>query len=147
MSRVQMETLIMSNRKPGRPYADTLLAKFVTRRVLELKYRKTQAQIATEAGFTNANIMSMIKNGSSKLALDRVPALAKALECDAALLFRMALDQHDSPTTETAIRQIFRAVVTENEAAWLDELRDASDNSDPALTTRARAAIRGIFGK
>ncbi|MFP1630977.1 XRE family transcriptional regulator [Zhengella sp. ZM62] len=147
MSRAQMETLIMTTRKPGRPYADTLLAKFVTRRVLELKYRKTQARIAADAGFTNANIMSMIKNGSSKLALDRVPALAKALECDAALLFRMALDQHDSPTTETAIRQIFRAVVTENEAAWLDELRDASDNSDPALTTRARAAIRGIFGK
>lgn len=147
MSRAQMETLIMTSRKPGRLYADTLLAKFVTKRVLELKYRKTQAQIAAEAGFNNPNFLSMIKNGSSKLALDRVPALAKALECDAALLFRMALDQHDSPTTETALRQIFRAVVTENEAVWLEELRDASDNSDPALTTRARAAIRGIFGK
>lgn len=137
----------MTSKKTSRPYADSHLAAFVARRVLELKYRKTQAQIAAEAGFNNPNFLSMIKNGTSKLALDRVPALAKALECDAAYLFRLALDQLDSPTTETAIRQIFRAVVTENEAAWLEELRDASDNSDPTLTTRARAAIRGIFGK
>ena len=137
----------MTSKKTSRPYADSRLAAFVAQRVLELKYRKTQARIAAEAGFNNPNFLSMIKNGTSKLALDRVPALAKALECDAAYLFRLALDQLDSPTTETAIRQIFRAIVTENEAAWLEELRDASDNSDPALTTRARAAIRGIFGK
>jgi len=30
---------------------------------------------------------------------------------------------------------------------WLDEIRDVSSNSDPNLTTKARATIRGIFGK
>ena len=67
-----------------KPYRTSRLAQFVTRRVLELKPRKTQAQIAAEAGFPNPNMISMIKGGASKLALDRVPSLAVALECDPA---------------------------------------------------------------
>ena len=31
--------------------------------------------------------------------------------------------------------------------AELEEIRSASDNSDPRLTARSRATLRGIFGK
>lgn len=130
-----------------KPYRSSRLAQFVTKRVLELKSRKTQAQIATEAGFPNPNMISMIKSGANKLALDRVPALAAALECDAARLFQMALEQIENPTTSSAIHRIFRAIVTENEANWLEAIRDASENTDPPLTSRGRAAVRGVFGK
>lgn len=130
-----------------KPYQNTRLAAFVTKRVLELKHKKTQAQIADQAGFASVNMMSMLKGGSSKLPLDRVPALAAALECDPALLFRMALEQLDSPTTASAIDRIFGAVVTENERDWLEALRQASDHSDPRLTTRARNSLNAIFGK
>jgi hypothetical protein len=92
-------------------------------------------------------MISMIKSGANKLALDRVPALAEALECDAARLFHMALEQIESPTTSVAIHRIFRTIVTENEANWLEAIRDASEKTDPPLTSRARSAIRGIFGK
>jgi transcriptional regulator with XRE-family HTH domain len=112
-----------------------------------MKSRKTQSEIAAEAGFRNPNVLSMIKAGKSKLPLDRVPALAKALECDPRLLFMLALEQLGGSTTETAIRQIFGTLVSENEVAWLEEIRSASDHKNPALTTRARSAIRGIFGK
>jgi len=40
----------MRNRS-GKPYAGTRLAKYLERRVLELRPTKTQATIATEAGF------------------------------------------------------------------------------------------------
>lgn len=130
-----------------KPYQNTRLARFVTKRVLELRHRKLQVQIAQEAGFNTPNMLTMIKNGSSKLPLDRVPALAAALECDPAYLFRMALEQLDSPTTASAIDRIFGAVVTENERDWLEALRQASDHSDPRLTTRARNSLNGIFGK
>ena len=33
-------------------------------------------------------MMAMIKSGAAKLPLDRVPALARALECDPAVLFQ-----------------------------------------------------------
>ncbi|SHL84098.1 hypothetical protein SAMN05444414_1567 [Roseovarius marisflavi] len=70
-----------------KPHEDTGLAKYIERRVLELKARKSQLQIAGEAGFPNANMVTMIKNGSSKLALDRVPSMARSLECDPAYPF------------------------------------------------------------
>lgn len=112
-----------------------------------MRPRKTQLAIASEAGFVSPNMLAMIKSGSTKLPLDRVASLAKALECDPVMLFILALEQLDRNTTEQAIRQIFGALVTENEVAWLEEIRRASDHSDPSLTARARSAIRGIFGR
>ncbi|MER9253959.1 XRE family transcriptional regulator [Mesorhizobium sp. M0598] len=137
----------MVKQTTNRPYSDTRLAKFVERRILELKPRKTQSLIASEAGFSQHTMLANIKVGSSKLPLDRVPALARALECDPALLFTMAIEQLGGGTTELAIRNIFGTIVTENEAAWLEEIRKASNYSDPNLTSRSRAALRGIFGK
>ena len=131
----------------GRPHAETRLAKFLEKRVLELRPRKSQIEIATEAGFINPNMLAMLKNGSSKLPLDRVPGLAKALGCDAAYLFKLAMEQLGGDTTVRAIEEIFGTVVTRNEVAWLSELREASNHSDPSLTTKGRAAIRGVFGK
>ena len=54
----------MTNKKP---HADTRLAKFVEKRVLELRPRKSQIVIASEAGFVNPNMVSMIRNGAAKI--------------------------------------------------------------------------------
>jgi len=130
-----------------RPHSETRLAKFIEKRTLELRPHKQQTDIAAEAGFPNSNIVSMLKSGATKLALDRVPALARALECDPKLLFRLALEQDGHATTALAVQEIFGAIVSKNEAAWLNELREASGHSDPTLTVRTRAAFRAIFGK
>lgn len=90
-------------KRAGRPYADTRLAAFLEKRILKLKPRKTQFEIAIEGGFVQPNMLSMFKNGSNKLPLDRVPGLAKALECDPALIFKLALEQLGGDTTGTAI--------------------------------------------
>jgi hypothetical protein len=129
-----------------KPYADTRLASYIEKRVLELRPRKSQAVIAHEAGFTSVNMITMLKTGASKLALDRVPALARALDCDPRLLFKLALEQQGG-TTARAVEEIFGVVVTRNEAAWIEELREASGHADPNLATRSRAALRGMFGK
>jgi len=60
---------------------------------------------------------------------------------------RLALDQAVGSTAAKAITEIFGTPTTENERGWLTELRDASDNSDPRMTGRSRAALRGVFGK
>ena len=129
-----------------KPYEDTRLAKYLTTRVLELR-PKTQADIAVETGFVNVNMLTMIKQGATKLAVDRVPALAKALDCDAAWLLRLALEQAEGSTAATAIFEIIGQPTTANEKAWIAEIRDASGDTDPRLTSRAKAAIRGVFGK
>lgn len=79
--------------------------------------------------------------------MDRVPSLAKALDCDPAYLLRLTLEQIEGDTAAGALMEIMGTAVTENEKAWLHEIRDASDNTDPRMTTRSRAAIRAIFGK
>ncbi|MEO8243091.1 MAG: helix-turn-helix transcriptional regulator [bacterium] len=132
---------------PKKPFADTRLAKFVDAQVLELKHRKSQAEIAEEAGFVNQNMITMIKKGSTKLPLDRVPALAEALGCDPALLLRLALEQDVGGTAAAAIFEILGQPVTRNEMTWVKEIREASGDTDPRMTSRAAAAIRGVFGK
>lgn len=130
-----------------RPHSETRLAKFLTKRVLELRPTKSQISIATEAGFVNPNMLAMMKNGSAKLPLDRVVGLAKALECDPRLLFKLALEQTGEDTTARAVEEIFGTIVTRNEQAWLEEMRDASGHSDPNMTARTRTALRAVFGK
>ena len=98
----------------AKPYADTRLVKFLEKRILELKPRKTQSAIASEAGFPQTNMLANIKTGANKLPLDRVPGLAKALESDPKLDWigelRSASDHADPSLTaksRSAIRAIF----------------------------------------
>jgi transcriptional regulator with XRE-family HTH domain len=129
------------------PYENTPTTKLIADRIRDLAHRKTQAEIASEAGFANANMMTFLKSGRNKVPLDRVPSLAKALEVDPAYLMRLALDQSVGATAAKAITDIFGTPTTENERGWLTELREASNNSDPRLAARSRIAFRGIFGK
>lgn len=56
---------------------------------------KTQREIAIEAGFPSQNIISMIKNGDTKVPLNRIPALAKALGVDPRDLFADCLEAYE----------------------------------------------------
>lgn len=59
----------------------------------------------------NGNFLSVLKAGNSKLALDRVPALASALECDPALLMRLALEQAVGSTAALALQEILTTLL------------------------------------
>lgn len=127
------------------PYASTRLTQFIDQRIGEL-HHKTQAEIAKEAGFRNANFITMLKTGSSKLALDRVPSLAKALDVDPAFLLRLAIEQSYGPEMLKLISTLLGAGVTDNERAWIAIIRDASSKRDPAPCVRSEAAVRVTVG-
>jgi transcriptional regulator with XRE-family HTH domain len=57
---------------------------------------KTQREIARDAGFANANALSMMKTGECKVPISRIPALAEALEIDAGLFLKTALREYHS---------------------------------------------------
>ncbi|WP_282048357.1 XRE family transcriptional regulator [Sulfitobacter mediterraneus] len=128
------------------PYANTHLAAFLKNRILELSKKKKQNQIATEAGFRNPNMIAMIKAGASKLPLDRVLSLAKALECDPALLLRLALEQACGVTAAHALIDVFGEPATANERDWLEVIRQESAKPDPRITEEAKVAVAKIFG-
>lgn len=146
-SKFNVINLLESRSMPTKPYANTRLTFFLEKRVLELRPTKSQAQVAAEAGFVNANMISLFKNGSARLPIDRVPALAKALDVDPRHLLQLAIEQWVGATAMRTLEEILGTIVSQNEIAWLNELRDASGHTNPALTTRARSALRSIFGK
>lgn len=129
------------------PHEDTRLAKYINKRIDELKGVKTQAEIAAQAGFTNANFLSMLKVGSSKLPIDRVPDLARALDADPAYVLRLTLEQQLGEVAARAVNELLGTPLSKNEREWIDELRVASDNLDPHITRKTRSSLRAIFGK
>ena len=129
------------------PHASSDLAIYLDRRVLELRYKKNQREIAVEAGFTNPNMLTMLKQGHTKLAMDRVATLAAALETDPKYLLRLTLLQQGNQTMARVFDEVIGTVVSRNEVGWLEVLREASGGSDPAITSRARSAVLSIFGK
>lgn len=131
---------------PTTPYAETRLAKYITQRILEL-HHKTQANIAQEAGFKNANYVTMLKQGSSKLALDRVPSLAKALDADPGYLMRLALEQSFGVEVTRSILNVAGLALTKNEYAWLSLIGRSSTNSDPLPDSAALAALKSEVEK
>jgi len=74
-------------------HQETELAEFIERRSLALKSEQTQADIAVQAGYGNRNIVAMTKQGSSRAALDRVQARARALNVDPAYPMGLAPDR------------------------------------------------------
>ena len=129
------------------PHADTKLAKFIQKRIDELRGHKSQADIAAQAGFTNANFLSMLKSGSSKLPIDRVSDLARALDSDPANVLRLALEQQLGPVAARAVSELLGTPLSKNEREWIEELRNASDELDPRVTRKSRDTLRTIFGK
>ena len=57
--------------------------------------RRTQKEIARDAGIPNANFLSMICSGAAKVPLQRVPALADALGVHPADLLRRCLEAYE----------------------------------------------------
>ncbi|TNC49555.1 XRE family transcriptional regulator [Rubellimicrobium rubrum] len=90
---------------------DGRLATFLRTRIAELAPTKSQKEIAQQAGYTNANMVTMLKQGDTKLALDRVAALAPALEVDPGRLYLLALHQDGHATTAREIEEIFNAIL------------------------------------
>lgn len=129
------------------PFGEGPLAVYLRDRIAALEHRKTQSEIARDAGYLNVNVLSMAKNGHTKVALDRIVALADALEVDRVHLLNLGLEQAGLETVRDVIQKILGVLPTEHEGQWLEALREASDHTDPPLSKRARAAIYGIFGK
>ena len=100
--------------KPGMPYADSSIARYLDKKIYELKGVKTQREIAQEVGYETPNIISMFKRGESKLPLNKIPLLSKALGVDPAHMFRLALEQY-WPDRSEIIAKLFGRLASENE--------------------------------
>src|SRR5271163_3917024 len=140
-----------SQKKPGMPFADSAIAKYIDKKIDELKGVKTQREIAAEIGYEMANIISMFKRGESRVPLNKIPLLSKALGVDPAHMFRLALEQY-WPNRGDIIAKLFGRLASENEEEiLLKHWRAATRNADPEMTVKIQAAItkmiESLWGK
>ena len=93
--------------------------------------KKTQRQISEEVGLESPNLITMFKNGTSMLPINRIASLAKALNTDPVHLLRVVMSEY-SPDSWAAIEQNMRGVVlTANELELVRKFRVATANNDP----------------
>lgn len=98
----------------------SLVAKFVSERIRMTG--KKQVEIAEEAGFDQPNVITMIKQGKTKLPLAKVGLMAKALEVDPTHLLKMCLEEYQ-PDTWMAISPYMEDMVTADEMKILRAIR------------------------
>src|SRR3954470_18177158 len=105
---------------------------------------KSQVEIAEAVGYTNPNVVTMIKQGKTKLPIKKVPAFAKVLNVDPVHLLRLTVDEY-MPETWAAIDQVVgRALVTDNERRILAVIRQAAGGKDVQLNRAQERAIAQI---
>lgn len=92
---------------------------------------KSQREIATEAGYENANIITMFKQGLTKVPLNMAGPLAKALSVDPVHFLRLLLNEY-APEMLTAIEDVLQTtILTKNERELIEAYRNAT-NGVPA---------------
>lgn len=93
-----------------------------------------QTDMAEELGLPKPNIITMFKQGKTRVPLERVPGLAKVLSIDPKMLMKMAMLEY-CPDLYREIEKVFGGIITKNEQVILDEIRRLSQERDPAITS------------
>jgi transcriptional regulator with XRE-family HTH domain len=132
--------------KPGMPFADSKIASYLSKQIDALQGIKSQREIASEIGYDKPNMISMFKRGEAKVPLDKVPALAKAINVDPAFLFRLALEQY-WPDVASALAPVFRTVISRNEEKLILAFREMTNDTDPEITQEILTKLRQSIGQ
>ena len=107
------------------------VADFLSRKIDESN--KTQKEIAAETGYGNPNIMTMFKNGSTKVPLNTVGPLAIALGVDPAYFLRMVMSEYCPDTLAAVEHCLGTTILSERERALIEAIRRCSQNTDPSI--------------
>ena len=126
------------------PFAGTAMAKFLSKRIDELKPDITQREIAYRLGIRSVNFVSMMKTGAARVPLEKLPALAEILGVDSAHLVRLGLEQY-WPDKMGVISKMLPPPITKNEIALLQAFRRATNHADPELTPGRQAVVEKMF--
>lgn len=96
------------------------VARFIERRIEETGQK--QKDIAFKVGFEKPNVITMIKQGKTRLPLDKVGLMANALEIDPTELFQLCMEEYQ-PATWKVIAPYMENAMTKDELQLLNSLR------------------------
>ncbi len=78
------------------------VASFVERRVNQSPY--SQKEIAEMCGFNTPNMITMLKQGITKVPVEKIPALAKALDVNQVDLFTLVMKNYRPKEYEVIVK-------------------------------------------
>lgn len=83
---------------------------------------KTQRQIAHEVGYAKPNIITMFKQGDTRVPVDKIGPLALSLDADAVELLHLWLPEYE-PQMLATIERHLGLLLSPREQAWIEGLR------------------------
>jgi hypothetical protein len=107
---------------------------------------KRQNEIAREIGYEKANIITMFKQGTTRVPVDRVPLLADALGVDRVELLNMWLEEYQ-PALYEVLNANLGMRLSFAERSWVRGLRKAFPHGLPPFDETATATIEAAIEK
>lgn len=138
-------TQTKSTSTPRKSKEPTTVAAYLARQI-ELS-DKSQKAIATEAGFAKPNMVSMIKQGDTRLPIAKIGPIARALGIDPVHLFRMTMMEYE-PETWLAISSVLgQPFISENEMEIINVIRESNVVNPKIRTQEDRNLILDAVSK
>lgn len=108
---------------------------------------KTQREIALEVGYENPNVLTLMKQGKTKLPINKVQAMARALGVDPVNLLRIVMSEYMPEAWEVIKSVAGEKTVSAAQAELLSIVDNETgglgvDLSDEKLVAELRAALR-----
>lgn len=105
---------------------------------------KSQIQIAKEVGFEKPNVITMIKQGKTKVPVSKIGSMAKALEVDPIFFLKICMQEYMPDFLDTVVAITEQPIITANELELIKAVR-AISGDDPKLGSSAARAELKIF--
>lgn len=115
------------------------VAEFITRHIHVSG--KSQVEIASELGYDKPNIITMFKQGRTRIPLNKVGPLAKALGIDPALLLKKIMGEY-MPETFAALQSVLDGLqLTQNELELIAAYRQTTKGKDVSAVVCDKAVF------
>ena len=106
---------------------------------------RSQIDIATDTGFDKPNVITMIKQGKTKLPIDKCGKFATAIGVDPVYLYKMCMAEYYPDTAKELERVFGNLLLTKNEMEIIKTVR-RSDIADPEIRSDGdRAALLKVI--
>tara|TARA_B110000037_G_scaffold212300_1_gene264923 strand:- start:2644 stop:3063 length:420 start_codon:yes stop_codon:yes gene_type:complete len=102
---------------------------------------KSQKEIADELGYTKPNIITMFKQGITKVPVHRAPAIAKAIGVNESKFLRMVMAEY-MPEALEAVERHMSGLLVESEREILSVYREAVGSVEIKVTKAHKSALK-----
>lgn len=111
-----------------------LIESDVARRVTDMVNQcpKSQREIAQELGYPKSNIITMFKQGVTKVPITKATALAQACDCDPVEFLRLCLAEYAPGMLET-VEEVIGKLLSPNERRLIERLRQLNHETSRDL--------------